>query len=342
MNIKEQEHKIDKMFTYAKGFFHGANMKQSLEALTYMRARHTGQTRSSGERYIIHPLRMACNAMALGIDNDDLMATILIHDVVEDTHVAVDDLPFNDSVRRSVKYMTVTKFDGELKSVTKNRYYHNLLEDANALICKGFDRQDNLSTITDLEEKAIVKNILETNILLLPKMKEAKEKWPSLSNILHTLRTNIKNMNDILASCYKVNQEDEELLYKILDDPDFKYRDSRPNTEFGPNPITGFNPNSVARSETNDETDWCAEFCASLIEDSDSDSGLSSENDQGPTDISVSEWLKTNSIEDLPRSIQKIIENCSKGEESDIFSDEEISSLRTALENYVPPHKPLQ
>ena len=224
MNLEAEEHKIDKMFTYAKGFFHGANMEQSLEALTYMRERHTGQTRKSGERYIVHPLRMACSAMALGIRSDDLMATILIHDVVEDTNVTVNDLPFSDRIRRSVKYMTVASFEDEAKSATKQRYYNNLLEDDNALICKGFDRRDNLSTIIELPEVSIVKNILETNIFLLPIMHEAKEKWPNLSNILHILRSDIKHMNNILAHCYNVDQNDKQTLYEILDNTNFQLK----------------------------------------------------------------------------------------------------------------------
>ncbi len=223
IDIAEEEFKIDKMFTYAKGFFHGADMEQSLNALTYMRTRHAGQTRKSGERYIVHPLRMACTAMALGIKNDDLITTILLHDVVEDTGVSVSDLPLNDRIRRSVEYMTITKFEGEENSTTKQRYYDKLLEDSNALICKGFDRRDNLSTIIELSERAIVKNVLETNIFLLPVMKTAKEKWPNLSNILYVLRSDIKHMNNILAHCYKVDQNNKDLLYKLLNDPSYCY-----------------------------------------------------------------------------------------------------------------------
>ena len=219
--LEKEERKIDKMFTYVKGFLHGADLKESINALTYMRKRHAGQKRESGESYIVHPLRMASTAMALGIRDDDLLATILIHDVVEDTGVTVNDLPFNDRIKRSVKYMTVTKFGDERKSDTKKRYYKNLLEDPNAIICKGLDRGDNLSTIIEMPEKSIVKNVLETNIMLMPVMREAKELWPNLSNILYVLRLFIRNINTILAFGYRIDPNDEELLMKILDDPDF-------------------------------------------------------------------------------------------------------------------------
>ena len=38
--------------------------------------------------------------------------------------------------------------------------------------------------------------------MLLPALKEAKEKWVDLSNILFVLRTNIRNINDTLAAIY--------------------------------------------------------------------------------------------------------------------------------------------
>ena len=46
----------EKMYTFLKGFAHGANMNETLRALAYAREKHTGQMRKSGEPYIVHPL----------------------------------------------------------------------------------------------------------------------------------------------------------------------------------------------------------------------------------------------------------------------------------------------
>ena len=54
------------------------------------------------------------------------------------------------------------------------------------------------------EADAIGKNAAETEVLLLPILKEAKEKWTELSDILFILRTNIRSVNDILKlQCYE-------------------------------------------------------------------------------------------------------------------------------------------
>ncbi|MEQ1933707.1 MAG: HD domain-containing protein, partial [Fimbriimonadaceae bacterium] len=46
---------------------------------------HTGQTRTSGEAYITHPLAVTRILANLGVDDDTLVAALL-HDVLEDSH----------------------------------------------------------------------------------------------------------------------------------------------------------------------------------------------------------------------------------------------------------------
>ena len=70
------------MFTYLRGNLVGSKMNESLRALQYARDMHKDQKRKNGVPYIIHPLSMACYAVALGIEDDNVIATILLHDVV--------------------------------------------------------------------------------------------------------------------------------------------------------------------------------------------------------------------------------------------------------------------
>ena len=195
----------NKMYTHLSGFCKGANMSSSLRALGYMREKHGGQTRANGQSYMVHPLWMANYATALGIRDDDIIATILLHDVCEDTGTKLEELPFNETIRRGVRYMTFRQFGNEDKQTAKKRYYHELLESKEALICKGLDRFMNLSTMEGiLSEEAIIKNVRETDELLLPTMKAGKEKWPELSDFLFVMRANIRAVNDTLAAAHGI------------------------------------------------------------------------------------------------------------------------------------------
>ena len=194
------KYNVDKMYTYLRGFLVGAQREESIKALQFARAKHKDQTRKDGTPYIVHPLRMACYAVAIGIRDDNIIATVLLHDVVEDCGVDVDSLPVNGRIRAGVKYMTVRPYEGEDKATTKQRYFRELLESREALVTKALDRYDNLSDMAGvLSQEAIMKNVKETNEKLLPVLKEAKEKWTDLSDILFVLRTNIRNINDTLS-----------------------------------------------------------------------------------------------------------------------------------------------
>lgn len=196
---------VEKMYTYLRGYCVGANMKQSVVALQFARERHEGQTRKDGTPYIVHPLSMACYAVALGLRDDSVIATILLHDVVEDCGVKVEYLPVNDTVKRAVQHMTIVKFDTDVDKIeTKCRYFNELLDSKEALICKALDRYNNLSDMPmSFTKDAMGKNVAETEVLLLPILKKAKEKYIELADILFVLRTNISTLNEVIkVQCF--------------------------------------------------------------------------------------------------------------------------------------------
>lgn len=195
---------VEKMYTYLRGYFVGANMKESLTALQFAREAHMNQTRKDGTPYIVHPLSMACYAVALGLRDDDTIATILLHDVVEDCGVKVEYLPVNANIKKAVHYMTIKEFDTDVSKIeTKCRYFNELLDSPEALICKAIDRYNNLADMAfNLTPDAVGKNCAETEELLLPILKEAKEKYPSLADVLFVLRTNIATLNSVLRHHY--------------------------------------------------------------------------------------------------------------------------------------------
>ena len=111
----------EKMYTYIRGYASGLDMTQTLCALAFARKKHQGQMRKSGEPYIVHPLTMACDALSLGIKDDNTIATILLHDVCEDCGVSVAELPVNDVVKRGVELMTFTVMVGSFIATASNK-----------------------------------------------------------------------------------------------------------------------------------------------------------------------------------------------------------------------------
>lgn len=200
------KHDISLTFNYLRGRLDGAGFEQSRRALAFAREAHSGQTRKDGKPYFIHPLSMACDAIAYKGITDEIIATILLHDVCEDCNIPLSALPVNDVVRYGVKLMTIKPLHGEVKSETKRRYYNELLESREAIVTKGFDRYFNLNDMEGvLSEEAIVKNIKETHVLLMPTLKEARDKYLELSDVIHTIRKALKNTVKIMAYHHNID-----------------------------------------------------------------------------------------------------------------------------------------
>ena len=208
---------VDKMYTYLRGFLVGAGMSESLKALGFARQQHSLQTRKDGTPYIVHPLSMACYAVAMGLREDNIIATILLHDVPEDCGINVDYLPVNNTIKYAVRHMTTQRFKTDIdKLETKCRYFNELLDSREALICKALDRYNNLSDMPlNMSADAVGKNVAETEVLLMPILKEAKAKYPELADTLFVLRTNLDVLVNILKKQYSEEYDKWFVKYTI-------------------------------------------------------------------------------------------------------------------------------
>ena len=169
----------DRMYTYVKTYATMKGLTQTIEVLPYARELHKGQVRKGkGEvPYIYHPLLMACHALGLGLDDDNLISAILLHDVCEDCGIAIEDLPVNDEVKTAVRL--VTKDDAK----DEETYYKEIAKNCIATMVKLIDRCNNVSTMsTGFSKEKIIEYINETELYVYPLLRKAKIKYSKYSN----------------------------------------------------------------------------------------------------------------------------------------------------------------
>lgn len=176
-----------RMYTYIKTYAHLKNLHQTSKVLPYARELHKGQVRKGKDKvpYIYHPLLVACHALALGIDNDNIVSAALIHDVCEDCGITADKLPVNDETREAVCLLTKT-------GVNEEQYYNKISENSIATIVKLLDRCNNISGMAaGFSKEKIVKYIKETEKLVYPLLKKAKRQFPEYSNQIFLIKYHI-------------------------------------------------------------------------------------------------------------------------------------------------------
>ena len=143
-------------------------------AYEYANEMHSGQTRQSGEPYIIHPLNVAYIVAAMHADRNTVCAALL-HDTLEDTHATKEEIAelFNSDIANLVDGVTkISKmnFSSKIEQNLANtrKIITSITDDVRIIIIKLADRLHNMRT---LEYKSVFKqkeNSLETLEIFVP------------------------------------------------------------------------------------------------------------------------------------------------------------------------------
>ena len=155
------------MFTRVKVKAEEKGMFQTLRVLDLLRPAHGAQPRKSKygfkASYTVHPLTMACHALAMGLVDDDVLAACLAHDMVEDAHMKPEDLPMNDRVREAVRLVSKNMYNPNEKD-WEDKYYEEIRKDPLACLVKCLDRVNNLAGMADaFSRKKMIRYTAETD-----------------------------------------------------------------------------------------------------------------------------------------------------------------------------------
>ncbi len=165
---------------------------------------HGNQKRHSGDPYFIHPLAVAEILVDLKLDQQSII-TALLHDVVEDTDVTLEEIEkdFGEEIARLVD--GVTKL-GKIEAVSSNeRVAENfrklalaMSEDIRVLLVKLADRLHNMRTLFYVPSRE-------------KKVKKAQESLDIYAALAGRIGLS------------KVKEEIEELAFEIIDPENYAY-----------------------------------------------------------------------------------------------------------------------
>jgi len=137
-------------------------------AYVLARDAHDGQSRSSGDPYITHPVAVAGILADMDLDHETLMAALL-HDVIEDTHYSKDDLSlaFGETVAElveGVSKLDKLQFSSKQEAQAENfrKMLMAMVQDIRVILIKLADRTHNMRTLGSLRPDKRRRIALET------------------------------------------------------------------------------------------------------------------------------------------------------------------------------------
>ncbi len=195
---KETIYNWEHMKTYVKTTARNFKLKDTLKAVDYAVEAHEGQKRKRSKvPYIYHPLNLACHALSMGIIEDNITATCLLHDVIEDCGKTIDELPVSDETKELVRLLTCEKTNDDNREWIISAYYKNIAANPKAALVKCIDRCNNLTTMSwGLSRDRIYRTIRETEEYY-PALIKTMKATPEYGGAAWLLQYQIESMLDI-------------------------------------------------------------------------------------------------------------------------------------------------
>lgn len=199
-----------------------AELQKIRAAIEFAASAHQGQKRESGEDFIEHPLEVALIVSDLGMDTISIIAALL-HDVVEDTAVTLEEIDKHfgaetamlvDGVTKLTRLNFQTKQEQQMENLRK--MFLAMAQDLRVIIIKLADRLHNMRTLKHLSEerrRKIANETLEIYAPLTHRLGVWKIKWELEDLALRYLEP--EAYYDLVNKVAKKRQEREGIIKEV-------------------------------------------------------------------------------------------------------------------------------
>lgn len=194
----------------------GSRYFNALSALEFARRYHTGLRRDKITPEFQHQVEISLYALTLPdlIYREEVLATILLHDVREDYGVSdheirnlFNDVAFADRVANAVEKMTKV-FRGVKKD--ENYLFEEMSLDAIASIAKGCDRIHNLQSMVGVfsieKQKQYIDEVFE---LFFPMLKTARRLFSHQVNAYENIKHMLQSQIELIRAVHKAMESSE-------------------------------------------------------------------------------------------------------------------------------------
>lgn len=219
--ISEEEKEITKVY---QNLLKSARFSQTEDDVRKIRKAfdianesHKGVRRKSGEAYIFHPLEVAqIVAEEIGLGTTTIICALL-HDVVEDTNLTIDDIDsyFGPTEARIIDGLTkieeVFERESSIQAVNFRKIILTLADDIRVVLIKLADRLHNMRTLDSMRKDKQLKIASETLYIYAPLAHRLG---------LHALKSELED----LALKYKAPQIYTEITQKLQKTKDVRER----------------------------------------------------------------------------------------------------------------------
>ena len=187
----------NKLLETLERYLNSSHLEEVSGVLDFAILCHEGQTRKSGEPYIIHPIATAQNLAEMRLDSVTIKAALL-HDVIEDCNVSYEEIKNNfggevanivegatklkniDKINKSSQMAEEISHPQNTRSATLRKILIAMAKDVRVVLIKLSDRLHNMQTLKYLptsRQIRIARETLEIHAPLAHRLGMNEIKW---------------------------------------------------------------------------------------------------------------------------------------------------------------------
>lgn len=221
MECAEQFQKLEELL---KAHNPGVDLTMLEKAFALASEKHKDQKRKSGEPFIIHPVAVATMLAEMDMDMPSVIAGML-HDVVEDTSVTIEEIReiFGDEIAYLVDGVTKlkripTSTKEELQNENLRKMFLSMASDIRVIVIKLVDRLHNMRTLQYVNTDAQITKARETLEIYTPlahRLGMTKIKWELEDLCFKYLEP--EAYNSLVTQITQRRDQQEAYIRKVLD-----------------------------------------------------------------------------------------------------------------------------
>lgn len=194
--ITDETEEYKKTIHFIEGFSRN-DMPNTYKALFIAQKYHENQTRTSGDPFIIHPIRVCSYLMALGIKDDWTLAAALMHEIPQKCNLPEKGEEFvrNYGIDKEV-IKTISIVSDKKKPL--DQYYQGIQENPRALLEKLSNRVHTCTFLANASKEKLIAYTNENRNYMVSMCKYGMLHYPQYSNQIEIMQSHILSISNIL------------------------------------------------------------------------------------------------------------------------------------------------
>lgn len=196
-----------KTFIFVRSYAIGKELKNTQKSIFIANNLHKNDVRSTGDPFILHPLRVCSYLISLKVNNDIACSAALLHEVLKRCSLPKNGNELVEDYHLDPKILDMVKLLTKKENDTDDEYYAKLKGNILAILVKLSNRAHTctrLSSYTDEQKEAY---ILENNHYIADLCTYGQENYPQYWDTIEIMKYHIFSICKIVEAIMKVQKQ---------------------------------------------------------------------------------------------------------------------------------------